>query len=66
MNPKCIECDEEFNPRRYQLGYYTCTECGEEAAQREIIRKSKCSAPAYNKGAYMYVTSSQMAKDLGR
>ena len=43
-----------------------CIECGEEAAQREILRKSKCSAPAYNKGAYMYVTSSQMAKELGR
>jgi ribosomal protein L37AE/L43A len=66
MNPECVECGDEFNPRRFQLGYYICTECGEEAAQREILRKSKCSAPAYNKGAYMYVTSSQMAKDLGR
>lgn len=66
MDPECIECGDEYNPRRYQLGYYTCIECGEEAAQIEILRKSKCSAPAYNKGAYMYVTSSQMAKELGR
>lgn len=66
MNPECTECGDEFDPRRYQLGYYTCIECGEEIAQKEILRKSKCTAPAYNKGAYMYVTSSQMAKELGK
>jgi hypothetical protein len=66
VNPECVECGDEFNPRRYQLGYYTCIECGEEIAQKEILRKSKCIAPAYNKGAYMYVTSSQMAKELGK
>ena len=63
---KCIECGDDFNPKRYKLGYRTCIECGEEKAKIEILRKSRCIAPAYNKGAYMYVTSSQMAKDLGR
>ena len=63
---ECIECGDGFNPKRYNLGYRTCIDCGEEKAQIEILRKSRCIAPAYNKGAYMYVTSSQMAKDLGR
>ncbi len=66
MKSECIECGDNFNPKRFKLGYRTCIECGEEIAQVEMVRKSLCVAPAYNKGAYMYVTSSQMAKDLGR
>ena len=66
MKSECIECGDSFNPKRFKLGYRTCIECGEEIAQIEMVRKSRCVAPAYNKGAYMYVTSSQMAKDLGR
>ena len=66
MTAECIECGDDFSPKRYKLGYRTCIECGEKKAQIEILRKSRCIAPAYNKGAYMYVTSSQMAKDLGR
>lgn len=66
MKSECIECGDNFNPKRFKLGYRTCIECGEEIAQIEMVRKSRCIAPAYNKGAYMYVTSSQMAKDLGR
>lgn len=37
---------------------------GEEA--KEIERKSKCLAPAYNKGAYQYVGSVEAAHDSGR
>ena len=66
MKSECIECGDNFNPKRFKLGYRTCIECGEEIAQIEMVRKSRCIAPAYNKGAYMYVSSSQMAKDLGR
>tara|TARA_R110001583_G_scaffold81498_3_gene217362 strand:- start:419 stop:619 length:201 start_codon:yes stop_codon:yes gene_type:complete len=66
VKSECIECGDNFNPKRFKLGYRTCIECGEEIAQIEMVRKSRCIAPAYNKGAYMYVTSSQMAKDLGR
>lgn len=36
-----------------------------EAAE-EIIRKSKCLAPAYNKGAVQYIGSEDAAKDAGR
>lgn len=32
----------------------------------EVIRKSKCLAPAYNKGAVQYVGSEESAKDIGR
>ncbi len=66
MKPECIECGEEYNPKRESLGYKTCLDCGGDQAQREILRKSRCVAPAYNKGAYMYVSSSAMARDLGR
>jgi len=66
MKPECIECGEEYNPKRAELGYKTCLDCGQGNAEREILRKSRCIAPAYNKGAYMYVSSSAMARDLGR
>ena len=66
MKPECDECGEEYNPRRFDLGYRVCLDCGAEQAEAEIIRKSSCIAPAYNKGAYMYVSSSAMARDLGR
>ena len=38
----------------------------EEGAGREIIRRSKCLAPAYNKGAYQYIGTEEMAHDAGR
>ena len=38
----------------------------ERLAQEEIERKKLCTAPAFNKGAYQYVTSEEMAKDIGK
>lgn len=38
----------------------------EEAARQEIERKKTCIAPAYNKGAYQYIASEEMAKDAGK
>jgi hypothetical protein len=63
---ECVDCGDSFPPRRYELGYHTCLACGDKQASIESHRKSKCFAPAYNKGAYMYVSSKSMAKDLGR
>ena len=63
---ECIKCGEEYSAKRLELGYPTCLECGERQATKEADRKSRCFAPAYNKGAYMYVSSKRMAKDLGR
>lgn len=66
MEAECTECGDNFNPRRYDLGYHVCLVCGDKEAARETLKKSKCTAPAYNKGAYMYVTSSFMAKEVGK
>jgi len=64
--PTCFECGETYNPRRLELGYRTCLNCGGKAAKIEKARKAKCSAPAYNKGAYQYVGTVQAAKGVGR
>ena len=66
MKAICIVCYESFNPRRLELGYRTCLNCGGKAAAKEKARKAKCSAPAYNKGAYQYVGTVQAAKGVGR
>ena len=66
MEPICIECGEFYNPKRLELGYRTCLCCGGIAARIEKARKAKCSAPAYNKGAYQYVGTVQAAKGVGR
>lgn len=65
-HPTCIKCHEEYNPRRLELGYRTCLDCGGKAAMIEKARKAKCSAPAYNKGAYQYVGTVQAARGVGR
>jgi hypothetical protein len=62
----CIECSDEYSDRRKALGYKVCLDCGQDAAEIEILFKASCTAPAYNKGWYMYVSSAKMAKDLGR
>ena len=62
----CIKCQDNFSPKRKKLGYNTCLKCGDVAASKIIKHRSKCSAPAFNKGAYMYVSSKEMARDLGR
>ena len=66
MKAICLECWEEYSPMRKKLGYKTCLECGEANARIESVRKAKCTAPAYNKGAYQYVGSVQTAKGIGR
>lgn len=66
MNPHCFECGEEYNIRRRDLGYKTCLECGDKQARKASEHKKKCTAPAYNKGAYQYVGSREAARWLGR
>jgi predicted nucleic acid-binding Zn-ribbon protein len=60
----CIKCGEEYSDKRAELGYKTCLECGAKDAQKETKRKSKCIAPAYNKGAYQYITSKECVKGI--
>ena len=33
---ECIECGEDYNPRRLALGYLTCLECGDRTARTTI------------------------------
>jgi predicted RNA-binding Zn-ribbon protein involved in translation (DUF1610 family) len=64
--PECVSCGDEYNRKRYLLGYTTCLECGETSAQKEKRLKSRRTAPLYNKGAAMYITSINQVRDLGR
>ena len=66
MKAECVECGKGYNSRRRDLGYDTCLSCGDIEADKQTRHKKKCLAPAYNKGAYMYVTNSSMAKEIGR
>ena len=63
---ECVRCEEEVCPRRSALGYKTCLDCGATDANRESRQKARRVAPAFNKGAYQYITSHNMAKDIGR
>jgi hypothetical protein len=63
---ECVKCGEQYSYKRRELGYHTCLGCGGVEAMREAIRKTTCVAPAFNKGAYMYVHSPQDAKDAGK
>jgi len=31
--PCCVECGDEYNTRRYELGFLTCLTCGEKQAR---------------------------------
>jgi len=64
--PECVECSQKYHPRRKDLGYKVCLECGDKKAQKAISHKKKCSAPLFNKGGYQYVGSKEAAKWIGR
>jgi predicted nucleic acid-binding Zn-ribbon protein len=62
----CHKCGEEYSDARADLGYRTCLDCGESNAVAESQRRAKCTAPAYNKGPYMYVYTVDQVKDCHR
>lgn len=62
----CISCRSDYPEKRKLLGYDTCIVCGDKFAQKESIRKSKCVAPLFNKGAYQYIGNVEEAKFIGR
>ena len=63
---ECVKCGEQHSYKRRELGYHTCLGCGSTEAMKEILRKATCIAPAFNKGAYMYIHTPQDAKDAGK
>lgn len=62
----CVSCFEPYSDKRLSRGYRTCLNCGDTKARNELVRKSKCTAPAYNKGAYTYVATRLQAKEVGK
>jgi hypothetical protein len=54
----CKVCGEDFNDKRYALGYRTCLEHSEPPKKFTI-------APAYNKGAYQLIKRNAII-DIGR
>ena len=62
----CINCSKEYSDKRKNIGYNICLECGDKIAHKESIRKSKCIAPLFNKGAYQYIGNVNEAKHIGR
>ena len=62
----CTVCYLEYPNKRKSLGYKTCITCGDKEAEKEMIRKSKCTAPLFNKGAYQYIGSISVVKHIGR
>ena len=62
----CIKCFVSFPEKRKLLGYKTCIICGDKEASKEAIRKSKCIAPLFNKGAYQYIGNVDVVKSIGR
>ena len=59
-DPKC-----RVPEPRARLGYTTCIDCGERVASDLAERRKKQIAPAYNKGAYQYITIND-TKTIGR
>lgn len=55
----CHFCGEEYPKRRLDLGYVSCLDCGQKFAEKEKAFKAKCTAPAYNKGPFMFITSKE-------
>ena len=64
LTNKYCRCGEIIEPKRLAIGKFVCLDCGERTAQVEKKRKSKSIVPAYNKGAYTYVTSKKELLNL--
>jgi hypothetical protein len=63
---RCTICGEKYNPKRAELGYTTCLQCGESAALKVVNQRKKQLAPLFNKGAYQYITPGDSLTSLGR
>ena len=59
----CITCGDTYDPRRRQLGYQTCLDCGAEAAI--AMRTSWCIVPT-PKGHYTRITNKEELKHLNQ
>lgn len=62
---ECNICGDFVSPARAKLVGKLCLSCGEEQAQQLARARKKQIAPAYNKGAYQYITENDLL-DIGR
>ena len=62
---ECNICGDFVSPARAKLVGKLCLSCGEEQAQQLARARRKQIAPAYNKGAYQYITENDLL-DIGR
>lgn len=60
----CRFCGDDYSYKRFELGYISCLDCGDKQAEKEKAFKAKCTAPAYNKGAYTYVASTDQVRGI--
>ena len=61
----CTLCDEPISQGRRSLGYMTCLDCGEAAANELTEQRKKQNAPVYNKGAYQVIPRTDV-KHIGK
>ena len=57
----CINCSDDVNPRRWALGYKTCTACGERLARTV----KQCIVPLA-KSNYVPVRDLKVLKQLNK
>lgn len=57
----CAECGEDVDPRRWELGYRLCLDCGEQFA-RQVVR---CVAPMA-KSNYVLISNKEQLKGLNK
>ena len=53
MKAICRCCGDEFNIKRWELGYKFCLDCGEDMAK--AVSEGFTVAIPFNKGAYQYI-----------
>jgi predicted nucleic acid-binding Zn-ribbon protein len=58
---QCTHCGDYLNPARWNLGYRTCLDCGENQAIEQ--RKSWTVAPLH-KSNYMLITTTELLHGL--
>lgn len=52
---KCIDCDDDVDIRRWQLGYHWCKFCGEDRARVE--RRSWCVLTPHKQGPMFFTAA---------
>lgn len=60
----CVECDGRVHPRRWELGYKVCLDCGELSARS--ARASWTISLAGHKQGYTLITRKEQLKEINK